>query len=145
MRIFFVVLGIFLTTFAKVSTLSCDVGEGKDYCKISKQGFLWSEEKEIPVEKLKGAKVTVGGRDADSLTYQVVLVTNNGEIQFSPNSSFSDKKQQNDISNRINSYARNTNKAAFNISADDRWWGLAGTISLVIGFYPLILERLKKN
>ena len=93
-------------TFAKVSDLTCDkrslmpsayrtvkTSDASGSCKIVKHGFLWKEEKEIPAKKLQGAKVITSGRDKINLTYQVVLVTNNEEIPFSPNTTFSDKNQ----------------------------------------------------
>jgi hypothetical protein len=135
-------------TFAKVSNLTCNrtvkTSYTSGYCKIVKHGFLWTEEKEIPVQKLKGAKVITGGRNKDNLTYKVVLVTNNEEIPFSPSTTFSNKKQYQEVSNRINNFARNPENNNLKISQDDRWWTIVGSISLIIGLYPLLKARLNK-
>jgi hypothetical protein len=135
-------------TFAKVSDLTCDrtikTSDASGSCKIVKHGFLWKEEKEIPAKKLKGAKVIAGGMDKDNLTYKVVLVTNNEEIPFSPNSTFSDKNQYKEVSNQINKFARNPESNDLKISQDDRWWVIVGSISLIIGLYPLFKGKKKK-
>ena len=142
MRVFFLALGICLLSFAKVSTLTCERTFVKDdVCQIGKRGFLWSEEKNIPVNNLKGARVIVGGRDSDSHTYQVVLVTNNGNIPFSPNTNFSDKQQQQEAASQIDNFARSRDKASLNINLDDRWWVILGLVSLTIGIYPYLFRN----
>lgn len=83
----------------------------------------------------------VGGRNIDSHTYQVVLVTDNGDIAFSPNTNFSDKKEQQEAASRIDNFARSRNKSALNISLDDRWWVVVGLISLTIGLYPYLFRK----
>jgi hypothetical protein len=141
-RVYFIALGICLLTFAKVSTLTCERAFVKDdKCQIVKHGFLWSEEKNIPVDQLKGARMIVGGRDIDSHTYQVVLVTNSGDIPFSPNSNFSDKKEQQEAASRIDNFARSRNKTSLDVSLDDRWWVAVGLISLTIGLYPYLFKK----
>jgi hypothetical protein len=131
--------------FAKVSDLTCDrsikTSDTSGYCKVVKNGFLWKEEKEIPAKNLKGAKIITSGRDKYNLTYEVVLVTNNEEIPFSPNSTFSDKKEYQEVSKQINDFARNPENNNLKIHQDDRWWIIVGSISLIIGLYPLIKKK----
>ncbi|MBF2064107.1 MAG: hypothetical protein IGS39_06745 [Calothrix sp. C42_A2020_038] len=142
MRVFFLALGFFLVTFAKVSTINCERSLAtEDSCKIVKHGFLWREEQLIPINNLKGARMIVSGSDFDSHTYQVVIVTNKENILFSPNTTFRDKKQQQEAASRINNFARSSNKDSLNISLDDRWWIIVGVISLTIGMYPHFVKK----
>jgi hypothetical protein len=141
LRLFYIALGMFLLTFAKVSTLNCERTPLDDgFCKIVKQGFLWSEEKSIPVDNLKGARIIDNDRNTNSQNYQIVLVTNKGNIPFSPNTSFSEKKQRYAVS-RIDSFARSKDKGSLDVSLDDRWWVIVGIISLTIGVYPYLSKN----
>jgi hypothetical protein len=145
-RIFFVILGFFLVIFTKTGTLDCDrIGKKADYCRVIQRGFLWSQEKEFPVNNLKGAKVITRG-NKDSLSYKVVLIADDGEIPFSPETSFSNKKEQQELSQKINIFARNNQQKSLNISQNDKWWLVIGFISLVIGFYPSLkgIGKFKK-
>jgi hypothetical protein len=142
LRVFFLLLGIGLATFARVSTLTCERTLIKqDNCQIVKHGFLWHQQQSISVNDLKGARLIVGGDDIDSHTYQVVLITTNGNIPFSPNTTFGDKKQQTETASRIDNFARSSNKASLDISIDDRWWIVAALISLTIGIYPILFKQ----
>ena len=62
-------------------------------------------------------------------------------IPFSPNSNFSDKKEQQEAASRIDNFARSRNKTSLDVSLDDRWWVAVGLISLTIGLYPYLFRK----
>ncbi len=139
MRLIFIIFGLFLISFAKVSTFTCSRTEpNQGYCKLVRSGFLWSEEKEMPVNKLKGAKFL---NKKDNESPKIVIYTINGEVPFSSFANYGDEAQQREIASRISSFVKNPQQSYLQVEQKDKWWIVVGCVSLAVGFFPLLKAK----
>ncbi len=139
MRLGFILFGIFLISFAQANTFTCNRTEpGQGSCKLARSGFLWSEEREMPVNKLLGARF-YGPKNSDSS--KVVINTSTGEVPFASFTSYSDETQQQEIASRISNFVKNREESFLQVEQNDQWWILIGCISLAVGLYPLLKPK----
>lgn len=120
--------------FGRLSTLKCQrVEPTQGSCQLVNSGLLGSNETKIPLNQLQGAKVDVN-EDSNGDTYRVVLLTNSGEVPFTPVwSSGSGGKQKN--ADRINAFIGNPEEISLRVQQDDRWFAypFGGIFALVGG------------
>lgn len=138
LRLGFIILGIILISFAQSNKLTCSRTEQQASCKLVRSGFLWSEEKELPVNKLQGARFY---RPKDNESSKVVIQTSNSEVAFSSFTSYSDENQQRAIASQINNFVRNNKQSYLQVEQSDTWWIVIGFISLAVGVYPLLQPK----
>ncbi|MCP6761671.1 MAG: hypothetical protein NHB32_23665 [Fischerella sp. CENA71] len=138
LRLGFIILGIILISFAQSNKLTCTRTEKQGSCKLVRSGFLWSEEKELPVNKLRGAKFYSPKNDESS---KVVINTSNSEVSFSSFTSYANENQQRAIASQINNFVRNSEQPSLQVEQNDTWWIVIGFISLAVGVYPLLKPK----
>jgi len=138
LRLGFIILGIILISFAQSNKLTCSRTGQQASCKLARSGFLWSEEKELPVNKLQGAEFYAPKDDESS---KVVIKTSNSEVPFSSFTSYSDENQQRAIASQINNFVRNNKQSYLQVEQNDTWWIVIGFISLAVGVYPLLKPK----
>jgi len=138
----FLIVGLFQTlSFARLTTLKCQrvqltqerlqLIQGS--CQLVESSLLGSDQTEIPLNQLQGAKVDEN-EDSDENTYRVVLLTTStGEVPFTSIwSSGTEEKQEN--ADRINAFIHNPRETSLNIQQDERWpHYLVGGIFLLVG------------
>jgi hypothetical protein len=85
-------------------------------CQLMSFGLLGSNEITIPLNQLQGAKVD---ESSDGDTYRVVLLTNDGDVPFTPICSSGAGEKQKNV-NLINAFIGNTEKTFLRVQQDDR-------------------------
>lgn len=141
MRLGFIIFGLFLISFAQASTLTCSrIDPRQGSCRLARSGFLWSDEREMPINKLQGAKYK--DRKGNNIgSSQVVIYTSNGEVPFSPFTTYTNEAQQRAIASRISSFIKNREQSYLEVEQNDKWWILVGSISLAVGVFPLLKPK----
>lgn len=150
MRIFLAVVGVVLVAFAPTSKLNCDRNNSNNsnnnhsnagYCTIQKRGFLWMQEKQIPVQDLKGAKlIHLTHNSLIGSSSELKLITNSGAIGFSQDSLFNSHQQNKKNLEKINKFARDRRDSKLEIPNNNHWWLMLGYICLAIGLVPIVRE-----
>lgn len=142
---------LILLVFGEKVTLNCDRSiPPAGVCTLETTSFIDSSQKQISVGNLQRAELRVNYGDSDSSdTYQVVLLTNNGELPFTDYySSGSSKKQQ--LVNEINQFIQNDSLNMLSVKSDDRLWisilagifaGVGALMGIFSGITTLDLDR----
>jgi hypothetical protein len=103
----FVLTGIAPISFLEFPSFSCQrlrLGEGK--CNLMKLKLVEPKATEIPLKELRRAMVQTNFDSDDISTYQVVILTRNGDFLFS-SSSYTDQNEQQAIAFQINNFLDN--------------------------------------
>lgn len=140
-----------LLIFGRKVTLNCDRSlPPAGVCTLESASFIDSNQTQISAGNLQRAEVRVNYGDSDSSdTYQVVLMTTNGEVPFTEYySSGSSKKQQ--LANEINQFIQDDSQNTLSVETDDRLFisilagifaGVGALMGLFSGITTLDLDR----
>lgn len=140
-----------LLIFGRKVTLNCDRSlPPAGVCTLESASFIDSNQTQISAGNLQRAEVRVNYGDSNSSdTYQVVLMTTNGELPFTEYySSGSSKKQQ--LANEINQFIQDDSQNTLSVETDDRLFisilagifaGVGALMGLFSGITTLDLDR----
>jgi len=99
-------------------TLKCQrVEPTQGSCHLVNYSLIGSNETKMPLNQLQSAKVNVSKDSDGNNIYQVVLLTNSGEISMSVGTSDADEKQKNAA--RINAFINNPEEISLHVQQYD--------------------------